>query len=197
MNKQIFCPNCGHANNADEKFCANCGQSLVDVVQPTPPTENNTTSQAKTCPNCGQVVEAGTLFCENCGFNLANGHKATATNPSQTAPKTSKTVATKANKEPQAQKGARVSARKSKGNKKPLIATIAGVVVLAAAIGGGYVYYSPERQLARFITAARQDKITSYVDTSTTATDSNTKPLQKYRCNRNIWLYNKCYSFYF
>lgn len=91
MNKQIFCPNCGHANNADEKFCANCGQSLADVVQPTPPTENNTTSQAKTCPNCGQVVEAGTLFCENCGFNLANGHKATATNPSQTAPKTSKT----------------------------------------------------------------------------------------------------------
>ena len=47
------CPNCGHANSADAKFCSECGTSL-----------------RITCAVCGTVAEAGDKFCSNCGSSL-------------------------------------------------------------------------------------------------------------------------------
>lgn len=47
------CTNCGFANEADARFCENCGEPLEH-----------------TCPNCGKAVKPGAKFCKNCGFKL-------------------------------------------------------------------------------------------------------------------------------
>ncbi|WP_125767213.1 zinc ribbon domain-containing protein [Lapidilactobacillus wuchangensis] len=48
------CPNCGHDNPVDAKFCPNCGQKLQIE-----------------CPNCHHLNAAGTKFCPECGTKLA------------------------------------------------------------------------------------------------------------------------------
>jgi hypothetical protein len=47
------CPQCGHAYDAGDRFCAHCGASLVQA-----------------CPNCGHTYDAGDLFCSKCGQEL-------------------------------------------------------------------------------------------------------------------------------
>ena len=47
------CPNCGQANEAGRKFCAECGAALVSP-----------------CPTCGTVNAAGVKFCGECGTAL-------------------------------------------------------------------------------------------------------------------------------
>jgi class 3 adenylate cyclase len=58
----MICPACNHSNEADAKFCENCGRPMEH-----------------TCPNCGNAVSAGAKFCKHCGHNLA-ASEATKTN---------------------------------------------------------------------------------------------------------------------
>ena len=52
------CPHCGHGNDADAKFCDECGQPM---------------SQEITCPQCSTVNRLGARFCNGCGHQLAGG----------------------------------------------------------------------------------------------------------------------------
>jgi class 3 adenylate cyclase/tetratricopeptide (TPR) repeat protein len=47
------CPNCGHANAADARFCSNCGHALSIA-----------------CPVCGTLATPDARFCSNCGSAL-------------------------------------------------------------------------------------------------------------------------------
>ena len=48
-----ICPNCGEKNDADAKFCKNCGAAL-----------------RKVCPDCGEQNDADAKFCKSCGKSL-------------------------------------------------------------------------------------------------------------------------------
>ena len=52
----LTCSNCGTANDASRKFCAECGQRL-----------------ASTCQVCGTVNQAGAKFCGECGNVVGDG----------------------------------------------------------------------------------------------------------------------------
>lgn len=52
--KTAPCPKCGHPNDADAKFCDECGASVSTV-----------------CPSCGQVNDHDAKFCCNCGSKRA------------------------------------------------------------------------------------------------------------------------------
>jgi Double zinc ribbon len=51
--KTVRCPKCGHRDDADAKFCDECGSPL-----------------AKACPSCGRVNDRDAKFCANCGSGL-------------------------------------------------------------------------------------------------------------------------------
>lgn len=51
------CPSCGSTNPAGQKFCGNCGNSMVSGV---------------TCPGCGSLNPVGQKFCGECGAKLSN-----------------------------------------------------------------------------------------------------------------------------
>jgi class 3 adenylate cyclase len=55
------CPNCSFENEADAKFCENCGQPLERM-----------------CPNCGKPVAPNARFCKNCGYKLAAAESASS-----------------------------------------------------------------------------------------------------------------------
>ena len=61
----MHCSNCGHENAAGQKFCGNCGNSLVAA-----------------CSNCGAENPPGNRFCGECGTVLAGGLSAPAAAPS-------------------------------------------------------------------------------------------------------------------
>lgn len=48
------CPNCGHKNPEDVKFCQECGSALM-------------TTGPKHCTSCGMELAPGTRFCGGCG----------------------------------------------------------------------------------------------------------------------------------
>ena len=48
-----LCPRCGQANDADAKFCKECGAPLTRI-----------------CPACGQANDADAKFCDRCGNPL-------------------------------------------------------------------------------------------------------------------------------
>ena len=50
----MICPACQSANEADARFCEQCGHALEI-----------------SCPACGGVAKAGARFCRRCGQNLA------------------------------------------------------------------------------------------------------------------------------
>ncbi len=52
----VTCPHCGFKNAAGQKFCGDCGQSIVVGV---------------ICPNCGKVNGTGQKFCGDCGAKLS------------------------------------------------------------------------------------------------------------------------------
>jgi class 3 adenylate cyclase/tetratricopeptide (TPR) repeat protein len=54
MAEMFSCPACGHGNDGDQRFCTNCGTSLL-----------------QTCPNCSATNLPGAKFCGNCGNALA------------------------------------------------------------------------------------------------------------------------------
>ena len=48
--QDAICPDCGEKNDADAKFCKNCGAAL-----------------RKVCPDCGEQNDADAKFCKSCG----------------------------------------------------------------------------------------------------------------------------------
>ena len=46
------CPNCGHENRDDAKFCRDCGATLGVELS---------------CPGCGAPYDPGQKFCDECG----------------------------------------------------------------------------------------------------------------------------------
>ncbi len=55
----LACPDCGHAYQPGDAFCAACGASLAD-----------------TCPGCGAPHQPDDAFCARCGTPLAEGQEA-------------------------------------------------------------------------------------------------------------------------
>lgn len=51
--QDAICPNCGEKNDADAKFCKNCGAAF-----------------RKVCPDCGEQNDADAKFCKSCGKSL-------------------------------------------------------------------------------------------------------------------------------
>ena len=51
--QDAICPDCGEKNDADAKFCKNCGAAL-----------------RKVCPHCGEQNDADAKFCKSCGKSL-------------------------------------------------------------------------------------------------------------------------------
>jgi class 3 adenylate cyclase/tetratricopeptide (TPR) repeat protein len=49
----VTCENCGNANKATAKFCAECGMLL-----------------ARACPSCGAAIQSSQRFCDECGTPL-------------------------------------------------------------------------------------------------------------------------------
>src|SRR5688572_6886847 len=54
MAEVFSCPACGHGNDRDQRFCTNCGTSLLQA-----------------CPTCSATNLPGAKFCGNCGNALA------------------------------------------------------------------------------------------------------------------------------
>lgn len=52
---KIACPNCDRANDADAKFCSECGEALPAEVR---------------CPSCSVLNDANAKFCDACGVAL-------------------------------------------------------------------------------------------------------------------------------
>jgi class 3 adenylate cyclase len=52
---KLKCPECGHENHQDSKFCSSCGIKLRLI-----------------CPSCGSEKEIGDRFCRQCGYALAD-----------------------------------------------------------------------------------------------------------------------------
>jgi predicted amidophosphoribosyltransferase len=48
------CPQCGHTNRTEARFCAACGTPL-----------------SRHCPSCRQEVRPGAKFCDQCGYALS------------------------------------------------------------------------------------------------------------------------------
>jgi class 3 adenylate cyclase/tetratricopeptide (TPR) repeat protein len=66
----MICSSCATDNEADRKFCKECGKRL-----------------ATSCPACGAPNAADAKFCGECGASIAGGAPVTATNrPSSTPP---------------------------------------------------------------------------------------------------------------
>ena len=69
-NMTISCKKCGANNNADAKFCQNCG-TLLDANNEA--TEKQ--SQYIFCKKCGTENKADARFCQNCGIFLKDDNK--------------------------------------------------------------------------------------------------------------------------
>ena len=69
------CPNCGHENLEDARFCEECGHPFASKSVETSEifTEEEQQPQPKNdrfCPNCGESVPKDADFCPNCGHRL-------------------------------------------------------------------------------------------------------------------------------
>jgi membrane protease subunit (stomatin/prohibitin family) len=79
----LICSECGKANSATTKFCANCGKSLAHLTINCPQCGKENESTNKFCKECGRPIsteivcnncktvnETGTKFCKDCGTKL-------------------------------------------------------------------------------------------------------------------------------
>lgn len=55
----VKCPNCGTVNDAEKKFCSECGVNLKEGAQ-----------EIRYCGSCGVEVEEGLKFCGECGAKI-------------------------------------------------------------------------------------------------------------------------------
>jgi len=51
----VRCPKCNEENDADAKFCKECGAAVAKTAH---------------CPDCGELNDADANFCDNCGIPL-------------------------------------------------------------------------------------------------------------------------------
>lgn len=74
------CPSCGHSNQADARFCANCGKEMeYSQDQVTCPEcgrnfRPNYNEYVKICGNCNTRNEPNSKYCRSCGNNLGNNY---------------------------------------------------------------------------------------------------------------------------
>lgn len=52
---ELHCPECGHPNDHDAKFCAACGHAIPATI---------------TCPDCGEPAAPEARYCDECGRPL-------------------------------------------------------------------------------------------------------------------------------
>lgn len=113
------CPNCGHENLADARFCEECGQPLeAETIEES---IENRGEDRQFCSNCGETVPADADFCPNCGHQLKQAIKPTL--------RTKKSL--------------------SKKQKIGIGTGIAVAVLLIGGFMFGRYYYSYPRQLSR------------------------------------------------
>lgn len=60
----LYCPNCGTAYRAADRYCGRCGESLP---------QSQTAPAGAACPSCGVDLREGDLFCAKCGHQVAVG----------------------------------------------------------------------------------------------------------------------------
>jgi len=72
----IICPNCGHKNPTESKFCVSCGAKLTEVSAEKTKEKKEEAEISATeepgliCPSCGYKNPLGSKFCVNCGTSL-------------------------------------------------------------------------------------------------------------------------------
>jgi ribosomal protein L40E len=68
----LTCPQCGQRNNADARFCSECGTILTPSVSSGAfETISPDSETSKKCPHCGAANKASARFCLACGKRLA------------------------------------------------------------------------------------------------------------------------------
>ena len=77
---ELVCPHCGAKNPEGQKFCGECGKSIVvGIVCPKCGKVNGTGQKfcgdcgerlSKKCPNCGKDNDLSQKFCGDCGTKL-------------------------------------------------------------------------------------------------------------------------------
>jgi len=77
-----ICPNCGHENEENVKFCENCGAALTAVAETSTPDAVDS-GQQKRCPRCRTPNPQESRFCENCGYDFATQGTEQTTIPDQ------------------------------------------------------------------------------------------------------------------
>lgn len=68
------CPNCGHNNRPNAKFCAQCRASLTPVVK----------SNMGACPQCNKQNRQDAKFCGGCGYTFTKPTHANVATQTQT-----------------------------------------------------------------------------------------------------------------
>lgn len=63
----MICQRCQSENEADAKFCANCGAALQADIYTAGPAD---VYQPVFCPSCGAENAGGNTFCESCGAQM-------------------------------------------------------------------------------------------------------------------------------
>ena len=66
MAETINCPACGTRNSFDDRFCSNCGASLL------PATGATTHLAGKVCSSCGTPLPQHAEFCTECGQRVGS-----------------------------------------------------------------------------------------------------------------------------
>jgi ribosomal protein L40E len=72
----IICPNCGHKNPTESKFCVSCGAKLTEVSEEKTKEKKEeveipaTEESRLICPDCECKNPPGSKFCVNCGAPL-------------------------------------------------------------------------------------------------------------------------------
>ncbi len=56
------CPQCGHGNTAEAKFCGQCSAPLPELPAREP--------KEAVCPSCGAKLNPGASFCTKCGTKV-------------------------------------------------------------------------------------------------------------------------------
>lgn len=176
--KQTFCPNCGIIIDSVAAYCENCGYNLKEekVATSLENISNGENSLHRVyntskvhCPNCDNELDDGALFCEKCGKSLTNSPRKNISQEksNSTQLKPIKTI--------------KKQVGNNKKQKKSSFFILGIFIILVGIYLGGYLYYSPEKQLDRFVQSTKTGKIVSYIDDNNVKINNkNIKPLQKY-----------------
>lgn len=60
----LYCPACGAAHQAADRYCGRCGNTLP---------QTQSAAVASICPACGAGLREGDLFCARCGHQIVVG----------------------------------------------------------------------------------------------------------------------------